>query len=254
MRTIYKTSLGVILDALFPLSKAEEELLQLSVEEAFSKLPPAPAYDRSVVPLPATRSIFAYKDERVSKLVWSIKYKKSAHSIQIGGYALFQTLKKLTKNDSSTSPAKTTSSQNFEIILVPIPITSRRRRERGFNQCELLLDEVRRLDVENKFTHEKNLICRVQHTSRQTLKGRDERLESSKGIFSVNEKVAQQIRQIKQKSQQINIKDDQTCRPSSEQLIVVLDDVITTGSTMKEALDVLKSAGFSNVAGLSLAH
>lgn len=210
-RAVYE----IILDALFPLSKAEEEILLFTPEEALAKLPRAPAYDASVVPLENTRSVFAYKDERVSKLVWSIKYKKSAHSIRIGGYALYKSLPK-----------------DLEAVIVPIPVTPRRRRERGFNQCELLLDEIQRLDIEKRFIFEKNLLERIQHGSRQTLKSRGERLSGSKGIFSVNKIL--------------------TVAPNDS--IVVIDDVITTGSTMKEALDVLKSAGFSNVTGLSLAH
>lgn len=215
---IYKT----ILDALFPLSKAEEEILLLTPEKALAKLPAALAYDASVVPLKSVKSVFAYKDERVSKLVWSIKYKKSVHSVQIGGYALYKALP-----------------QDSRAAIVPIPITSRRRRERGFNQCELLLDEIQRLDSEKRFIFEKDLLQRVRHASHQTLKSRDERLRSSKGIFSVNEEIVKQI-----KGATLN----------SDHLIIVIDDVITTGSTMKEALDVLRSSGFSNVAGLSLAH
>ncbi len=215
---IYKT----ILDALFPLSKEEEEILSFTPEEATRKLPAAPPYDASVVPLKSVKSVFAYKDERVSKLVWSIKYKKSIHSTQIGGYALYKTLP-----------------QGSKAVIVPIPITSRRRRERGFNQCELLLDEIQRLDFEKRFIFEKDLLQRVQHASHQTLKSRDERLRSSKGIFSVNEEPAKQL---------------MGALSTFDHLVIIIDDVITTGSTMKEALDVLRSAGFSNVAGLSLAH
>ena len=36
--------------------------------------------------------------------------------------------------------------------------------------------------------------------------------------------------------------------------LIIIDDVITTGSTMFEAMETLKKAGFDDVHGLSLAH
>ena len=79
---------------------------------------------------------------------------------------------------------------------------------------------------------------RVRHKNRQTMKGRAERLESSAGIFAVNPATAEKIK----------------LAYGTGMRLVVIDDVITTGSTMKTALDALSSAGFENVRGLSLAH
>ena len=205
---------NLVLDALFPLSPAEQELFSYSPKDALDTLPSAPP-----TPIEAT-SIFAYKDERVAKLIWNIKYKKSPQAIKIGGYALFIFLQNI-------SPSK-------PIVIIPIPITARRRRERGFNQCELLIDEIARLDTENEFSFEKHLLMRTQHTSRHTLKNRADRLTDAKGIFAVDESVTETI-------------------PKDTQ-IVIIDDVITTGSTLKEALETVRSAGFTNVKGISLAH
>ncbi len=216
-----ETAWKIIVDSLFPLSKTEEELLSMSREEALAKLPPAPGYDASVVPIPGSRSVFAYKDERVSKLVWSIKYKHSAHCIRLGAYALYKHLP-IAEN----------------LILVPIPISSRRRRERGYNQCELLIDEIMMFDAGKSLIHENKLLKRIQHASRQTLKSRADRLTGSKGIFEVDEDVAVRLK----KAHAGKIK------------VIVIDDVVTTGSTMKEALDIIRAAGFGEVTGLSLAH
>lgn len=218
----YKT----VLDALFPLSKAESEVLSITPEEALVKLPPAPGYEELAVDLQGAKSIFAYKDERVAKLVWNIKYKKSVRAVQIGGYALWKTL------------VTTTA-----VIVIPMPITERRRNERGYNQCELLVDEIGRLEQEsgsNRLSITKDLLVRIHHTARQTLKGRQDRIESAQGIFGIDKKVLEHLIQahpdLKQKT------------------VVVIDDVITTGSTMYEAIETLKKAGFKKVYGLSLAH
>ena len=118
-------------------------------------------------------------------------------------------------------------------MIIPIPITNRRKNERGYNQCELLMDAVRDLDAEKIFTFRKDILLRRQHTSRQTLKGRQERLADAKGIFSLN---PDDLGTLKDKT------------------IVIIDDVITTGSTINEAMKTVRRGGCQKVYGLSLAH
>lgn len=226
---LYRT----IIDALFPLSPAEQELFSWSPEEAYVRLPPAPDFSGLAVPLPGARSVFAYKDERVSRLVWNIKYKKSAHAVKIGGYALYGELMDLV----SAVPQR-------RILVIPIPITQKRRRERGYNQCELLLDEAEKLEdkprvSENQestrvITFEKNLLMRTGNSSEQKRKNREGRVESAHDLFAVRPEIAAPY--------------------DRDMPVVVIDDVITTGSTMYEAIETLKKAGFENVRALSLAH
>ena len=206
---------NLVLDALFPISSEERRLLALTPEQAYRELPHASNVSGD------TYSVFAYTDEYVRKLIWNIKYKRSAHAIKIGGYALYQHV--VARSDLATS-----------VILIPMPITARRRRERGFNQCELLTDEIARLDTQHQFTIHTNLLLRTTHTARQTLKNRKDRLHDARGIFSVHEHAATYIQQ--------------------GVTLLLIDDVITTGSTMKEALETLRRAGFANVHGVSLAH
>ncbi len=253
--TLYKT----ILDALFPLSWAEYEMLSLSPEDALGKLPPAPDYSGLAVDMPNAQSVFAYKDERVAKMIWHIKYKKSAHAVQIGGYALWKRLvttaagvrRAVLRDTPSTSaevaagsPSPSLSPKRPEnslpppaAVVIPMPITNRRRKERGYNQCELLTDEMERLEQTNdysRFTVRKDILFRTHHATRQTLKGRHERVESAKGIFGVRR----------------NVITPELLRAK----IIVIDDVITTGSTMYEAIETLGAAGFSDVGAISLAH
>lgn len=218
--TIYKT----ILDSLFPFSAAEKEMLSMRPEDALKLLPHAPDYSGLAFKSENMKSVFAYKDERVSKLIWHIKYKKSVHAVRIGGYALWA---KLT----------TTTGSGNEVVVIPMPITSRRRKERGYNQCELLLDEIERLEKEvgeRRFIFKKDILIRTHHAERQTLKRRAERVEDAKGVFGVNvDAVTEELKQMP---------------------VIIIDDVITTGSTLYEAIETIKKAGFTNVHGLSLAH
>ena len=39
-----------------------------------------------------------------------------------------------------------------------------------------------------------------------------------------------------------------------ETMAIIIDDVVTTGSTMREAVHAMRNAGFANAWGLSIAH
>ncbi len=208
--------------------------------------------------IPEACSVFAYKNKQVSTLVWSLKYKKSAHATKIGGYALYEILK--TFMNAATYDG-VGNRQTLQILLVPIPISKRRRRERGFNQCDLLIDEIRRIhlgrtqisdlnrnlgqNLNKNLLFSKKLLVRTHHNSRQTLKDRRERLEGAQKIFSANLMELDQIR-IK-----LNIIGSNS---GKNYLILVIDDVVTTGSTMREAVQTLRDAGLTNTYGLALAH
>lgn len=228
---IYNT----ILDALFPLSETEKKLFAMNEETAMNTLPKAPP-----VPIPAF-AIFAYKNEMVSKLIWNIKYKKSQKAIRIASYALFMKIQTIL-NDTYT---KENTVLPKKIYLLPIPITKRRRRERGFNQCELLIKEIENIQnsMGDKYRFRLysnfNLLIREKHVSRQTLKDRQERLAGAKNIFGIN-------------SKELNAVKDSL--PLDNILFFVIDDVITTGSTMLDAVKTLNSTGLRNVISLSVAH
>ncbi len=231
--TIYQT----VLEALFPTSSAEKELFSYTPEQVYTLFPHVSDYSGLAIPLPNVHSIYTYKDPRVTQLVWNIKYKKSKRAIEIAGYAFGRQLESqfdmFNKENSETIPRPT-------LLIVPIPISIQRRKERGYNQCELITDELKQRDTHKRFLVIQNLLIRTHHASRQTLKDRSERLQSAQGIFDVNEKVLKHMLNINPEIQHIPI--------------VIIDDVITTGSTMKEAIDALEKAGFTQVHGLSLAH
>lgn len=237
-----KSFFQIVVDSLFPISNADKLLFSYTPEQALRELPKAPK-----TPIENTYSVFAYKNELVTRLVWNIKYKKNTKAIQIGGYALYERI----INDQL-------SMVNNQFLLIPIPITQKRRNERGYNQCELLVDEIHRLDRTNgKILTSKDLLVRTVHKDRQTMKNREKRLEDAKNIFSVNKGVLDSIRGNYLKldlSPNKAISDLNKSVAPENLFVIVIDDVITTGSTMKEAIETLGSAGFDRVIGISLAH
>ncbi len=117
-----------------------------------------------------------------------------------------------------------------QYLLVPIPLFRDRSLWRGFNQAELLAEQI---------SHQTGipvglLIQRIRHTAAQAKLGRHERLINLANAFALDEKAS-----------------DPTVRNKK---ILLVDDVSSTLSTLDEAAKVLLRNGFSDVSGLVLAR
>jgi ComF family protein len=114
-----------------------------------------------------------------------------------------------------------------DALFVPIPLHAIRERSRGYNQANILAKK-----LATKFgVNMQQILSRIQKTSTQVGKTQKERRDNIKGVFSLNS--------------QSNLKN---------KTIFLIDDVVTSGSTMNEAAGVLKGAGAKAVYGLGLAH
>lgn len=113
--------------------------------------------------------------------------------------------------------------------LIPVPLHWHRQNFRGFNQSE---EVGKRLAREMGWKFIPNLLVRKKATVPQVqLKG-SARRQNLKGIFAISPSVLI--------SQYPNI--------------VLFDDVATTGSTLSEAMKVLRNAGAQKVWGLTIAR
>jgi ComF family protein len=108
---------------------------------------------------------------------------------------------------------------NFDLI-VPVPLHPARRRERGFNQAELL---ARSLSSRTGLPVTPALE-RVRYTTTQTAFDRTERMENLRDAFRL--RPAQDVRGSR---------------------VLLVDDVLTTGSTLSECARVLKRSGAPSV-------
>ncbi len=110
-------------------------------------------------------------------------------------------------------------------LVIPIPLSKKRLRWRGFNQAEIIAR-----DFSAAFNYKLNLdLQRVKSQAPQATLSESERLANMKSAFSWKGS---------------NL---------SGKIIILIDDVITTGATLNEAASVLKTAGASKVYGLVLA-
>jgi len=236
-KSLFANLVNLFIDAIFPIPLAEQWILNTPKEGIFKILPRA--YKS---PIPESFSIFSYKDEKVWRLVWSIKYKKSKQASTLAGFALHRFIKIFTQVIPNTTESNVIIPN---IIVIPMPVSKQRRRERGFNQCELLTKEIENLEQQKNLVDIKiivinNLLVRKHHTSRQTLKDKSAREKSALDLFDINENIHQKI-----SASNSNFKNS---------TFIIIDDVVTTGSTMKEAVLTMRKAGFQNTWGLSVAH
>jgi ComF family protein len=117
--------------------------------------------------------------------------------------------------------------------LVPVPLHASRKRERGFNQAELLARGLaRKLAQRGKSVCiEAGFLTRTRPTAPQTGLSRAARRENVRGVFRVE-------------------------RPEKVRgrTVCLVDDVLTTGTTLSACASALKRAGATRVLALTLAR
>ncbi|MCI9365955.1 MAG: ComF family protein [Clostridia bacterium] len=113
-------------------------------------------------------------------------------------------------------------------IITEVPIHKKRKKERGYNQSELISKEIAK-NIEN-IKHQK-LLVKARNNKHQSILKKEERQENVKNAYEV------QNRQI-----------------IKEKRIVLFDDIYTTGDTTNECSYVLKQNGAREILVLTLAR
>lgn len=110
----------------------------------------------------------------------------------------------------------TFGTMKHDAIVVPIPLSEERLKERGFNQATMLANF---LSVERK-----EVLSRI-HGEKQSKKSRIERI-TTQNPFLLNETV--------------------------KKAVILVDDIYTTGTTLRHAASLLKEAGCPHVYAFTL--
>src|SRR4051794_37260629 len=116
--------------------------------------------------------------------------------------------------------------RHFDLI-VPVPLHPARQRERGFNQAELLGD----LLASSTKLPTRNVLERIRYTTTQTAYDRAERMENLHGAFRLRKN--RDVRGLQ---------------------VLLIDDVLTTGSTLSECARILRKAGAVSVRAATAAR
>ena len=178
-----------------------------------------------------TISLWRYDDETVRKALWELKYRgKQALARDLAESLYDKIFETLAENELYKNPAGNVENAN-RYLVVPIPIHKKRKKERGYNQSELLAKELCLIDP-SLFVLEKNALLKTKATPSQvSVKDRDKRLKNIRGSFGIKNT-------------------EKVCGKN----VLVIDDVATTGATLEEARRMLLKAGAKSVLCATIAH
>ena len=104
-------------------------------------------------------------------------------------------------------------------IMIVVPISKKRQKERGYNQSELIAKEISKM---LSIKIEKNIIRKIKNTPPQSSLNNEQRQENIRGVYKVFN-----IEKIKNKN------------------ILIIDDIYTTGNTVNECAKVLVENGIT---------
>lgn len=120
---------------------------------------------------------------------------------------------------------------NERPIVVPVPLYKSRERKRGYNQSEIL---GRLLAKKFNLVFCPDLLVRIKPTKPQAYLKFHQRVENIKNAFSFNS-------------------GSKLLTPNFSNILLI-DDIWTTGATLKAGANLLKRKGFKKVWGLTLAR
>lgn len=191
------------LDALIPARRTERLVRELSIDTLIATASP----DGSL----------PYHNPAVRALIWELKYRGNSAAAALAGEYLSDLLLAEAAESLGTP------------LLVPMPMHAERRRERGYNQTELLCESAMKY-VLNSFEYVPDVLERVRNTAPQQGLARHKRLTNVKNSMKINDPARVRGR-----------------------VCIVVDDVSTTGASFEEAKRVLLRSGAQAVHCTALA-
>lgn len=115
-------------------------------------------------------------------------------------------------------------------IVAPVPLHRSRERVRGYNHAELIGEK---LAKNLSLSFYSDILFRKKATKPQFELGKKERLKNIVGAFAINKKLVDLIK---------------------GRTVFVIDDVATTGATLRECAKVLKRNGARKIIGVTFAR
>jgi ComF family protein len=210
IKGITEATLGILV----PEDTKIQKLLNLPAGTMRDLLPKSPVYMKDIF------VIFDYQNKIVRLIVKSIKYKNN--------YSLRKRIAVYLNEEITDISSEVALFHGTPPLLVPMPMSNKEKRSRGFNQCEELCREIKKLSGVN-IEVSYDTLKKVRETERQTTLSREKRTENVKGSMAAESSALGRV-------------------------IIVLDDVYTTGASLTEARRALLSAGAKRVIGLFIAH
>ncbi len=114
-------------------------------------------------------------------------------------------------------------------IIIPIPISPTRFRERGYNQSELIARSI--IPYMKKSILRTDILYKIRESKKQALLHKTDRSDNAHDLFQVRNQLVIKNRDI-----------------------ILIDDVVTTGATLSDARALLLQNGARNVYAVTIAH
>lgn len=164
-------------------------------------------------------TMFPYRTQLVRACVLEAKFRGNERAQRLLGRALADHLLEWSAEREAFAEG---------VVIVPVPLSRERRKERGYNQVERIAR--RAACSAPSISIDADLLARSRDTLPQTSLSGSARRENLKGAFRAAK------------------------APDPSHTYIVFDDVLTTGSTLESAMNALKDAGARRIYGLALAH
>ncbi len=168
-----------------------------------------------------TGAIFKYHNNLVRDALWELKYRKNREIAEIFGHIILEEISKLPPD---------------EMIVTFVPARAHREAEKGFDQGLFLLETMERLYKNNlintKLKFIPNILTHTRVTTQQSkTKNRTERFTNMDHAFICMHRELVQGK-----------------------IILILDDISTTGATLQDASRALADSGASHIYSIAIAH
>jgi ComF family protein len=184
------------------------------------------ASSQNFAPLPKyIHPLFMYSMPQVRKTIWLLKYKNKRSVAGVFAPRLYDICLDIATELVTLSGASA-------VLLVPVPLHASRQRSRGYNQAELLARAIINQNPTGPLLLRTDVLVRTQASAPHARShSKSERTNNIKGVFTV-------------------------VRPEivSGSHIIIIDDVVTTGSTLAEVRKTLLACGARSVQGVAVAH
>lgn len=207
-----------ILNAIAPL-RSDFEIVKRLDEESINSLPKSsPINDMDWV-----HPLFQYKNNKVRAIVWELKYKDNTLPLEYIGKLIYEEIIPIISD-------VVLFNNKAEFLLIPLPITKERRITRGYNQSEYIARSIVENDLHHDLLYAPQWFEKIKETPFQShSQTKEDRRKNLTGCFKADPRV-------------------------EGKYIILIDDVITTGSTLSEARKELLSTGAMDVFAFTIAH
>ena len=192
------------MDVLFPLRSGEQLVCQASYDDVAKLMHPVALAEGVVALLP-------YRTALVKALIKEAKFNGNKKAQELLGLVLAEYLQQTLAEDGILGADR--------YVLQPIPLSEKRKRERGYNQAE----EIAKVAARTLGLPVADTLYRTKDTLPQTSLTREKRLKNMTQAFAVRE--------------------------PSKVLYILIDDVATTGATLMAAKEMLPGS-----IAIALAH